>query len=76
MQVCHDLNRQAGRVIDVYGVVTNGEGWKFYRLSVAGQVYETLLHGIAEMPQLLGIVRAFFQQCEKNLEAMSRPLQK
>jgi hypothetical protein len=71
MQVCQTLNRQLGRVIDVYGVVTNGEGWKFYRLSVAGQVYETLLHGIAEMPQLLGIVRAFFQQCEKNLETVS-----
>jgi hypothetical protein len=70
MQVCQALNQQLGRAIDVYGVVTNGEGWKFYRLSVAGQVYETLLHGIAEMPQLLGIVRAFFQQCEKNLEAV------
>jgi hypothetical protein len=69
MQVCQTLNQQLGRVIDVYGVVTNGEGWKFYRLSVVGQVYETLLHGIAEMPQLLGIVRAFFQQCEKNLDA-------
>jgi hypothetical protein len=69
MQVCQALNQQLGRVIDVYGVVTNGEGWKFYRLSVAGQVYETLLHGIAEMPQLLGIVRAFFQQCEQNLDA-------
>jgi hypothetical protein len=70
MQVCHALNRQLGRVMDVYGVVTNGEGWKFYRLNVDGQVYETLLHGIAEMPQLLGIVRAFFQQCEENLEAV------
>jgi hypothetical protein len=69
MQVCQALNQQLGRVIDVYGVVTNGEGWKFYRLSVAGQVYETLLHGIAEMPQLLGIVRVFFQQCEQNLDA-------
>ncbi|MBE9078218.1 hypothetical protein IQ241_13100 [Romeria aff. gracilis LEGE 07310] len=67
MQACQWANQQLGKAIDIYGIVTNGEGWKFYRLAVAGEVHETLLHGIADMPQLLGILKAFFQRCADNL---------
>jgi hypothetical protein len=66
MQACHWINLQFGRSIVIYGIVTNGEGWKFYRLA-DGQVSETLLHGIGEMSNLLGLLRIFFSLCEKNL---------
>ncbi len=68
MKACQWTNQQAGRSIDAYGIVTNGEGWKFYRLTQAGEVFESLLHGIGDMSILLGLVRSFFQDCERNLD--------
>ncbi|NEP18762.1 MAG: hypothetical protein F6J97_17990 [Leptolyngbya sp. SIO4C1] len=67
MQTCQWINQQLGRVIDIYGIVTNGEGWKFYRLA-KGEASESLLHGIGEMPILLGLLRTFFGLCEQNLD--------
>jgi len=55
-----------GKEITIYGIVTNGEGWKFYRLA-DGVVSESLLHGIGEMSILLGLLRVFFGLCEQNL---------
>jgi hypothetical protein len=68
MQACQWTNQQLGRSVTIYGIVTNGEGWKFYRLDVDGVVSESLLHGIGEMSILLGLLRAFFGLCEKNLD--------
>ncbi len=67
MQACQWVNRQMGREVMVYGIVTNGEGWKFYRLDQAGAVSETLLHGIGEMSILLGLLRVLFGLCAQNL---------
>jgi hypothetical protein len=68
MQACQWGQRQLGKVIDIYGIVTNGEGWKFYKLLVTGEVYESLLYGIGGMPILLGLLRSLFRQCEQNLD--------
>jgi hypothetical protein len=68
MQACQWSNRELGRVVPIYGIVTNGEGWKFYRLAIDGVVSETLLHGIGEMSILLGLLRSFFGLCAQNLE--------
>lgn len=67
MKACQWENRQLGRELDIYGIVTNGEGWKFYRLGMNGEVLESLLHGIGEMSILLGLLRVFFGLCEQNL---------
>lgn len=67
MQTCQWVNQQLGKLITIYGIVTNGEGWKFYRLTVNGEVSESLLYGIGEMSILLGLLRALLQQCEQNL---------
>lgn len=68
MKACQWTNQQAGRSVEIYGIVTNGEGWKFYRLMTSGEVFETLLHGIGEMSILLGLVREFFKECDRNLD--------
>lgn len=68
MAACQWMNRQIGKEITIYGIVTNGEGWKFYRLQVDGSVSESLLHGIGEMPILLGLLRYLFGLCEDNLD--------
>ncbi len=67
MKACQWVNQQIGKMLPIYGIVTNGEGWKFYQLTVAGEAFESLLYGIGEMPILLGILHAFFQLCDQNL---------
>lgn len=67
MAACQWVNQQLGQRFTSYGIVTNGEGWKFYRLQSNGAIAETLLHGIGDMPMLLGLVRVFFGLCDRNL---------
>ncbi len=67
MQTCQWINQQFDKPIEIYGIVTNGEGWKFYKLTRSHQVHETLLYGIAELSILLGALRSILQQCERNL---------
>jgi hypothetical protein len=67
MKTCQFICKQFGKFIDIYGIVTNGEGWKFYRLTPDQEVSESLLYGIGEMSILLGLLRFVFQQSEQNL---------
>ncbi|MGB3493009.1 MAG: hypothetical protein WBA57_09800 [Elainellaceae cyanobacterium] len=71
MQTCQWMNQQLGLAFDIYGMVTNGEGWKFYRLTTEGDGFESLLYGVGEMSILLGILRKIFQSCEENLEKIA-----
>ena len=68
MRACQWTNQQLGKVIDIYGIVTNGDGWQFYRLTTEGQVDESSLYGTGGMPILLGTLRTFFKLCERNLD--------
>ncbi len=68
MQACQWQNRNLGKNIDILGIVTNGDGWRFYKLTTQGSVYETLLYGIAHIEEILGLLRYIFQQCEENLQ--------
>ncbi len=68
MKACQWTNQQLGKLIDVYGIVTNGEGWKFYRLATADEVSESLMSGTEQMPILLGQLRAFFKLCAANVD--------
>jgi hypothetical protein len=67
MQACQWIDRQLGKELTIYGIVTNGEGWKFYKLELDGSVAESLLYGIGEMSILLGLLRTFFGLCQQNL---------
>lgn len=40
MQAYQWQNQQAGRQIEVYGIVTNGRTWPFYRMTPTGAAYE------------------------------------
>jgi len=69
MKACRWNNTQAGKQIEVFGIVTNGEGWKFYKLTIDGQVFETLLYSIANRDSVLGILDYVFARCEENLDS-------
>jgi hypothetical protein len=67
MQACQWQNNQAGKQLDVLGIVTNGQGWVFYKLTLAGAGYETRTYISDNAAQLLGALHYIFQECEKNL---------
>jgi flagellar biosynthesis regulator FlbT len=67
MQACQWKNQQVEKNIDVFGIVTNGQGWIFYKLSRSDEVMETGLYSSDETSKLLGAIYYVFQECEKNL---------
>jgi hypothetical protein len=62
MQACQWMNAQAGIQRTVFGIVTNGEGWKFYRLELNGQVAVTTLFSVGHLEELLGMLRVLLGQ--------------
>lgn len=68
MQACQWSNQKIGKAIDIFGIVTNGEGWKFYKLTSDNQVYETLLYSFRDLPDILGTLNVIFQACDDNLK--------
>ena len=71
MQACQWNNQQLNKVIDIFGIVTNGETWRFYKLDINGEVYETLPHSIGDLELVLGLLRHIFHLCEQNLVQIS-----
>lgn len=74
MQACQWNNQQFDKTIDIFGIVTNGEGWKFYKLATEGVAYETVLYSISDIDSVLGLLHFVFQQCEQNLVIPSQHL--
>ena len=71
MQACQWSNEQIGKQIDVHGIVSNGQGWSFYRLDLAGQVYESQTFAIARMSDVLGMLNQVFTLCDRALQVKS-----
>jgi hypothetical protein len=67
MQACQWQNIQAGKAIAVSGIVTNGQGWVFYKMSLTGEVYKTRTYVSDDTAQTLGAIHFIFQECENNL---------
>ncbi|MEM7129032.1 MAG: hypothetical protein AAF702_22050 [Chloroflexota bacterium] len=67
MQACQWTNAQGSHSIDIYGIVTNGTTWQFYRLDLDNQVWETLPVSIGNIENILGQLNYVFAQCEINL---------
>ncbi len=67
MQACQWENRQADKEIDILGIVTNGQGWIFYKLTLTGEVYETGMYTADDIAKTLGALHVVFQECESNL---------
>lgn len=65
MHACQQLNAQQGRHHPLYAIVTNGDGWRFYRYE-AGQVYESDLYTRTGNETLLGILDEIFALCQQN----------
>ncbi len=64
MYACAWNNRQAGHEGDVYGIVSNGQGWLFYKWG-GGDVYETEQVAISDLPRLLGLLDYVCGECAR-----------
>ena len=71
MQACQWENQQANpkrdRPFDIFGIVTNGTTWQFYKLTLKGEVHETPAYSIGDFELLLGRLHHVFSLCEQNL---------
>ena len=67
MVVCRETNTTDGHFIDVHGIVSNGQGWEFYKLSTDGKIYSTGTYAITALPQLLGVLNYVCSECSKNV---------
>ena len=68
MQACQWNNEQLGQKIDVFGVVTNGDLWRFYKLTTQGQVYKSIPSLLVEAEKVLETFHAVLTQCEAQLK--------
>lgn len=67
MAACQWNNRQKGHDIAIFGIVSNGQGWIFYKLTCAGEVFETGLYTFNDLPTLLGVLDTVCAECAKNV---------
>ena len=67
MDACRWNNRQKGLDIDVYGIVTNGVTWVFYKSATTGETFETLPFSISSIESVMGALGYVFGKCEENL---------
>lgn len=64
MQACQWNNQRIHPMMDVFGIVTNGDVWRFYKLVPQGIVYETLPYSTNDIGLIIGILRHIFETCD------------
>jgi hypothetical protein len=67
MKACQYSNQKLNQLLDIFGIVTNGDSWQFYRLQLDGKVYGTETYSKGNIADLLGRLHYIFQICEANL---------
>jgi hypothetical protein len=67
MVACAWKNRQKNLERSVYGIVSNGQGWVFYRLTLPGEVFETGVYTTQYLPQMLGALDHVCAECAMNV---------
>ncbi len=67
MYACQWNNRQEGHERDVFGIVSNGQVWQFYQLTLSGIVQESGLFTTDDLPELLGALDYVCAECAGNI---------
>lgn len=60
-------NEQDGAIITVFGVVSNGTTWQFYKMTAENEVFGSDEYAIKEEANILGILNNILTECAKNL---------
>ncbi len=67
MLACRWNNQQEGHDADIYGIVSNGQSWQFYKLCRTEEIWETEIYTMQFLPQLLGALEHVCAECAKNI---------
>ena len=67
MMVCVEQNAAAGKYLDLYGIVTNGTGWQFYKRTQDGEIWQSGAYGLTTIERLLGALNYVLAFCEENV---------
>ena len=69
MAACRWNNQKNGHEIDIFGIVSNGTGWQFYKLTPQGEVFESGLYSIKYLPELLAALDYLCTECAKHTQS-------
>jgi hypothetical protein len=75
MAVCLHNNRREGHDTEVYGIVSNGQGWVFYKLTRTCEVFVSGLFTTSDLPTLLGVLDLVCAACIANIPVSSSQAQ-
>ena len=67
MAVCQQRNTSDGHETEVHGIVSNGQGWVFYRLTRTPEVFVSGLFTMNRLPELLGVLDHVVAACAANI---------
>ena len=67
MAACRDNNLRDGHNIEIQGIVSNGQGWVFYRLTRTPEVWVSGLFTMNDLPTLLGALDHVCTACAANI---------
>ena len=67
LAACREKNQAEGYEIDLFGFVSNGQTWLFYKFPTTGEIYETSEYNLENMPRLLGALDYLCAECAKRI---------
>jgi hypothetical protein len=67
MAVCQQKNAADGHDTAIHGIVSNGQGWVFYRLTRTPEVFVSGLFTMNDLPKLLGALDHVIAACAENI---------
>jgi len=68
MKACQWFNNKESIQIDIYGIVSNGYAWQFYKLTPKVEILESETYSKAQLEVIIGILNMIFNKCEENLK--------
>jgi hypothetical protein len=72
MQACAEANTAKNIAISrLYGIVTNGDAWRFYRRDASGDVFQTVTYALSDIPDILGILDSLLALCNHDAERLT-----
>jgi hypothetical protein len=66
MKACKEANLKGGKDIDIFGIVTNGTTWEFYKMTNT-EVFKGEPFINSDAAKLIGMLDYVFAECEKNI---------
>ena len=67
LAACREKNQADGYDIDLFGFVSNGQTWLFYKLTTTSEIYETSAYNVENLPRLLGALDHICAECAKRV---------